>query len=221
MQRVLLPLACALAFGVGLFATSSIDDASAQERRRATVANMDLDLLRENLIKIWIIDESSHRYNQQNIAETSFNLMLPLEKTGDPEVDEENRLARRKAIFQLDNWLRLELDGAIEIIDICQRVLGKNAPKSGDKKALTKILGREMPVDIVWSGISVADAINDFSRKANVKVEFPGLPKGVQQELNITAPAGFTIGQVLDLMAEYGSIEWKYVDGVFHFEYIG
>lgn len=222
MRRLLLPVACAAAFAAGLLAmTAPSEPVVAQERKVRTVDDMDLDLLRENLIKIWIIDESSHRYNQQNIAETSFELMLPLEPTGDPKIDEENRLARRKAIFQLDNWLRLELDGAIEIIDICSRVLGQNAPKGGDGKALAKVLSKEMPVDVVWSGVSVDDAIRDFGRKAGVEVSFPGLPKGVQQELNLTAPAGFTIGQLLDMMLEYGGVQWDYKDGVFHFRYVG
>ncbi len=221
-SRVLLALAAAAA-GAALVATARAQDGRpAAAAKKPDVDTMDVELLRENLLKIWIVEESSERYNQMRIAQKSFDLLTPLQPTGDPALDAENREARRKLDFQLRSYLEMELDGAIEVSDILTRVLGKSAaadPSKTKDAALREILDRTLPA-IDWRNVDLSAALEDLGRKASVPVQFVGVPKNTDLKVTLQFDAGFTVQMVIEYIQGIHRVEWKYENGGLRFEFV-
>lgn len=187
-----------------LFAVPS-RDAAAEGKGLA----VDLELLRENLLKIWIIEESSSRYNQARIGEKSFDAMLAKsEPTGDPEKDRENAAAAKKLDKEVRHYLLLELDGAIECVDIVDRVLGTKVTLSGDDADRRRFLTREVPA-LKWSNVGLGDALLDLGRKLKIDVDFPPLPRHVVCEISYEAPGGLSLFNVLEFINSEHPIRWE------------
>jgi hypothetical protein len=218
MRRATGWLACAAVLAAGFVGASTLPTA-ASERKPKDVTTMNLDLLEENLLKIWIVEESSERYNQANIAQKSFEGLIPVEPTGDPELDAKNRDEQNRLNFELTHFIKLELDGAIQVIDICRRALGKQ-PRL-DVKALERkrFLQRDVP-NISWRWMKLEDALQDLGAKLGIRVELAGVPERTKLEVNLTLE-GATVEQLIDFLLQQHFMEWTYADKVLRFQYKG
>jgi hypothetical protein len=195
--------------------------ALAEGSSKQDVSNMDLDLLRENLLKIWIIEFTSQEFNQRRIAQKSFEGLNPVAPTGDPEVDRKNEEGRKKTSWELKHYLLLEYDGAIEAIDIVDRVVGTKVsldPAAAEQRRFfAKSLG-----EIKWKNILLQAAIADLAKWTDTPISLhPEIPKNVTLELSFEAPAGFSVQSVLEFLNSQHPIEWKWVDGKVEVWYLG
>lgn len=182
---------------------------------------MDLDLLRENMLKIWIIEYTSSNYNQSRIAEKSFEGLNPVPPTGDPKMDRENEEARKKVEKHLRHYLLLELDGAIEAVDIVNRVLGQQVAIEGAEADRRRFLTKSLP-GISWKNRLLQDAVRDLSSMTGVTCELhPEIPKNVTLEISLDSPAGYTVQGVLEYINGIHPIEWEYKDGRLDITYMG
>ncbi len=184
------------------------------------VLTMDVDFLREKLLKIWVIEEASDRHNQRRIAEKSFTGMTPLTPTGDPELDAENRAVYLKNDKHLRHYLLLELDNCIEAVDICKRVLGLHLKPPSGGSASRAFFEQELP-DIAWSGKTLADAFADLGRRIGTPVDFSGVADNQDIRIDLEIPAGFLLQQALELIQGIHYVTWEYVDGRLVVKYAG
>lgn len=211
-----LALAASALGAAGLFALPR-REASAQGQGLA----VDMELLRESLLKIWIIEESSSRYNQARIGEKSFDAMLAKsEPTGDPERDKENAAAVKKLDKEVRHYLLLELDGAIECVDIADRVLGTKVTLSGDDAERRRFLTREVPA-LAWRNVALGDAFKDLERKMGIEIDFPPLPRNLSLEISYEAPAGLALYNVLEFINSEHPIRFEVKNGRLEVRYMG
>lgn len=187
---------------------------------RPDVATMDLELLRESLLKIWIIEESSSRHNQSRIAQKSFEGLTGPVSTGDAELDAKNVEARKKLVKETRHYLLLELDGSIEAVDICDRVLGKKATLDAATLDRRLFFSQKLPA-INWRTVLLQEALQDLSKTIGTPIDFPVLPKNLTLEVSFEGPAGFTLEGVLDFLKEQHPLEWKYENGRLDVRYMG
>jgi len=189
-----------------------------------TVANMDVELLRESLLKLWIIEQGSERYNQMRIAQKAYQALTPLVLIGDREQDAENIEARRQLDKELRHYLLLELDGSIEVMDIVRRVLGR-VPKptyaSEDAKLLEEILAKELPRGVAWREKDLEACLRELGAMLGTPVAFTPVPKHVELTCTFEFPAGFQLRQVLDYVNSTHPLDWRLEDGVLKFDYKG
>lgn len=191
------------------------------EPRKQDVSNMDLDLLRENLLKLWIIEFTSHEYNWSRIAQISFEGLISPGSTGDPELDRKNEEGRKKTEKSLRHYLLLELDGCIEAQDICDRVLGAKAQLSAADIEKRRFFFRELDA-IKWNSILLQDALAELSRATGTPIALhPEIPKNVTLEVSLDAPKGFSVQNVLEYLSGMHPIEWKYEGGKLDVTYLG
>ena len=222
--RSILAYAAAAALGFGAWTlaapgTPAAGQEAAPEAEAAALA-ADVDFLREKLLKIWVIEEASDRHNQRRIAEKSFTGMTPFEPTGDPELDRANREAYLKNDKHLRHYLLLELDNAIEAVDICKRVLGLHLkPPVGDR-ALRAFLEQELPA-IKWHDKPLEAAFQDLGRKINVPVKFSGIGEREDVRISLELDPGFQLQHALDFIRSYHPFAWRYEDGTLIVEYQG
>ena len=220
-SRVSGPLLYGAAFALGFAAfalTGSVR--GAEDDKPQDVMTMDLDFLREKLLKIWIIEEASDRHNQRRIAQKSFQGMTPLDPTGDPKVDAENRAVYLKNDKHLRHYLMLEFENSVEAIDICKRVLGKQLKPPKTDEVLNAFLDREIP-DIVWNNKKLDRAMEDFGRKIGVPVVFSGIADNEDVTIEVSLPAGFQVRQALEYISSIHPIEWEYDGTTLTVRYIG
>lgn len=227
MRRPHLPAAlvagllAAAATGAWIAAGAPIPSADAREGGRADVASMDVGLLRESLLKLWIIEESSSRHNQSRIAQKSFEGLTAPESTGNAELDRQNVEAKKKLAKELRHYLLLELDGAIEAVDICDRVLGTKATLDAATLDRRLFFQQKLPV-IQWRGVLLQDALADLGRITGTPVDLhPAIPKNLTLEVSFEGPAGFTLEGVLEFLREQHPMEWKYEGGRLDVTYTG
>jgi len=224
IRRVLTGVGTALAVLAGVVAVSAVSAESARGDggpKKSDVSNMDLDLLRESLLKIWIVEFTSVNYNQSRIAQFSWDGLNPVPPSGNPELDKQNQEGRVKLAKTLRHYLLLDLDGAIEGVDICSRVLGTKATVDPSVVAARRVLGQELP-DISWNNLLLQDALNDLSAKTGVPIELhPTIPSFLTLEISFQAPAGFTVQGVLEYIKTLHEIEWKVIDGKLDVTYLG
>lgn len=223
--RVVRRAAAASATAAALFAGAGVVGAVSAHGEGSTkqdVSNMDLDLLRENLLKIWIIEFTSQQYNQSKIAQRSFEgLVGASESTGDPEKDRLRAEARKKTDKELRHYMLLELDGAIEAVDICDRVLGTKNAVDGSVAEARQFLSRELPA-IAWKNILLQDAVAELGRTLGVTTALhPTLPKNLTLEISFDAPAGMSVLGVLEYINSIHPVGWKYEAGKLDITYLG
>ncbi len=219
-MRILRHLVPAAALAAGFVLVSFAGAARGAGDAQSDVMTMDVDFLREKLLKLYIIEEASDRHNQKRIAEDSFKGMAPLVPTGDEAVDAENRAAYLKNDKALRHYLLLEYDNSIEAIDICNHVLGTalRAPR-GKSRAVREFLDQEVPA-IDWRSTPLAAALQDLGRKIHTPVDFSGIAKNedVRIDLNLE---GFTVEQTLEFIRGIHEIAWEYKDGRLIVRYLG
>lgn len=212
-----LTLAAAVA-GAGLVRAAS---ALGEGSQKQDVSNMDIDLLKENLLKLWIIEFTSDQYNQSRIAQKSFEALNPVAPTGNPELDRKNEEARKKTDKELRHYLFLELDGCIEAVDIADRVLGTKIsldPADAEKR---RFFQQALP-EFEWRSVLLQDALRDLAKKTGTAIELhPEIPKNVTLEVSLQAPAGFSVQGVLEYLNGIHPIEWKYEGGKLDVFYLG
>jgi hypothetical protein len=215
-------LAAALACCAGLVGGAAlVASAGPEDPKKQDVSNMDLDLLRENLLKIWIIEYTSQAYNQGRIAEKSFEALNPAPPTGDPETDRKNAEGRRKTDKELRHYMALELDGSIEAIDICDRVLGQKVAIDPTELEKRRFLLKELP-EFRWSSKLLQDCLAELQRLTSTTIELhPVIPKNVTLEVSLESPAGYTVQAVLEYINGIHPIEWKYENGKLDVTYLG
>lgn len=216
MTRHLVHAFGALALLAGFVGISSLPTAAGEP---ADIDSMQLDLLEENLLKIWIVEESSERYNQMRIGQKSFEGLIPVEPTGNPELDAKNREEQKRLNWELTHYIKLELDGAIQVIDIARRVLGEQPRLDEVARARKQFLAREMP-DIKWRWITLDKALQDLGSKLGVRVELTGVPEHTKLEVNLTLE-GATVEQLIDFLLQQHFMKWTYENDVLKFEYMG
>lgn len=181
-----------------------------EKPKKNDVATMDLDLLQENLLKIWIIEESSGQHNQRRIAQKSFDALIsPVEPTGDPEKDKEQAALRKKLDKELRHYMLLELDGSIECVDLVDRVLGTKVTLGSVDAEKRRILAKSLP-EIAWRNLSLDDALADLGKKAGVPIDFPRLPRTLQLEVSYETSAGMPLLTVLQFINSQHPIEWTF-----------
>ncbi len=221
MTRPLTWLAAVVVAAVGFVGTASLPGAHGEESRKKPVdfQTMNLPLLEENLLKIWIVEESSDLYNQARIAQKSFEGLIPVEPTGDAELDAKNREEQKQLNFELTHFLKLELDGAIQVVDILRRVLGKQPRLDPKAKELKEFLGRDVPT-IKWRWLTLDRALQDMGAKLGIRVELKGVPVNTKLEVNLHLE-GAAVAQLIDFLLEQHNMEWTYSDKVLTFSYIG
>jgi hypothetical protein len=191
------------------------------EGGKQDVSNMDLDLLRENLLKIWIVEYSSQQHNMRRIGEKSFEGLNPVPATGDPETDRKNAEGRRLTDKHLRHYMLLELDGAIESVDICDRVLGSKVSVDAGVAEQRKFLASELP-EINWSNVLLQDAVADLAAKLGVEAQLhPVIPKNLTLEISFQGPKGYALLNVLEYINSIHPITWKYEAGKLDVTYIG
>lgn len=215
--RSFVPLAVAIA---GFFAVSLFGAATASEQGPDDVSNMDLDFLQEKLLKIWIIEEAGDRHNQRRIAEKSFKGMTPLEPTGDAENDAINREEYLKNDKHLRHFMLLELDGAIEVIDICNHVLGRQLVGEDTDAALKELLDKELPA-IKWRNKKLDWAMKDLGKKLGVPVDFDGIASNEDVRIDLELDAGFTFQNALEYIMSYHAMDYSLEGGRLKFSYLG
>ena len=223
MTRTVRSLLSAVVAAVALVSGALFVTAAARggDKPKQDVSNMDLDLLRESLLKIWIIEYTSDAYNQSRIAEKSFEGLNPAPPTGDPELDRQNAEGRRKTDKELRHYMGLELDGSIEAIDICDRVLGQKVAIDAAEAERRKFLLKELP-EFKWRNVLLQDALRDLSRMTGVPIDLhPEIPKNVTMEVSLESPAGYTVTAVLEYINGIHPIEWKYEGGRLDVTYMG
>jgi hypothetical protein len=184
------------------------------------IMEMDVDFLREKLLKLWIIEEASDRHNQRRIAENSFKGMTPIDPTGDPAVDAENRAAYLKNDKHLRHYLLLELDNCIEAVDIAKHTLGIHLRPPHDDRALKAFLEQELP-EIKWSNITLDKAIEDLGRKIGTPVDFGGIGDNEDVRIDLQLDPGFQLQQAIEFIVEIHPIEWSYEGGRLIVRYLG
>ena len=184
------------------------------------VMQMDVDFLREKLLKLWIIEEASDRHNQRRIAENSFKGMTPVDPTGDPAVDAENRAAYLKNDKHLRHYLLLELDNCIEAVDIARHTLGIHLRPPNDDRALKAFLEQELP-EVKWNNITLDKAIEDLGHKIGTPVDFSGIADNEDVRIDLQLDPGFQLQQALEYIIAIHPIEWSYADGRLVVRYLG
>lgn len=225
-MRITGTLLTVAALAVGFFAVSLTGTAQGQEGEgepelgKAGVMEMDVDFLREKLLKLWIIEEASDRHNQRRIAEKSFKGMTPLEPTGDPEKDAANRAEYLKNDKHLRHYLLLELDNCIEAVDISRHTLGIHLRPPNDDRALKSFLEQELP-EIKWSNVSLDKAFEDLGRKIGTPVDFSGIGANEDVRIDLTFDPGFQLQQVLEYIISIHPVEWRYEGGRLIVHYMG
>ena len=224
MKRLASAALTALVFAGGALLTGALartDAALGEGKPKQDVSNMDEGLLRESLLKLWIIEFTSREYNQSRIAQKSFEGLMPAEPTGNPEIDRQNEAGRIKTNKELKHYLLLDLDGAIEAVDICDRVLGTKVsldPADAEKR---RFFTQELP-EIRWHNILLKDLLADLSRMTGVPIELhPEIPKNVTLEVSFEAPAGFNVQSVLEYVNGIHPIEWTWNGGKLDVDYMG
>lgn len=214
---LVLTLAAAFVGAGALRAAAALGDGSPKQ----DVSNMDIELLKESLLKLWIIEYTSDQYNQSRIAQKSFEALNPVAPTGDAETDRKNAEAQKKTDKELRHYLFLELDGCIEAVDIADRVLGTKVsldPADAEKR---RFFQQALP-EIAWKNILLTDAIRDLARMTGTTIELhPVIPKNVTLEVSLDAPAGFSLLGVLEYLNGIHPIEWKYEGGKLDVFYLG
>jgi hypothetical protein len=188
--------------------------------QRWSVESLDLSLLQESLLKVHIVETASERHNQRRVAQKAFvGVTADFGATGDAEMDARNAAAKKQLDFELNHYLKLELDGSIEMIEILQRVLGKNLISDPATAALKRILRKECP-DIDWRNKDVVQALKEFGRSVGVPVQVTGIPKNTTLEIYLTLE-GADVGSALSIITTQDAFrfKWKYEDGMFKFEY--
>ena len=211
----------ALAAGFAAFAlTGSVRGEDNAADAPQGVMTMDVDFLREKLMKIWIIEEASDRHNQRRIAQKSFLGMTPVDPTGDAEADAENRAAYLKNDKHLRHYLMLEYENAIEAIDIGKHTLGTHLRPPKTDAVLKAFLDQEIP-EIVWRNKKLDAAMEDFGRKIGVTVEFGGIADNEDVVIDVSLPAGFQVRQALEYINNIHPIQWTYEDGKLTVRYMG
>ncbi len=210
------------ALGIGFVVASTADTPPAHgQDAAATIDDMDLDFLREKMLKIWIIEEASDRHNRRRIAEKSFNGMTPYEPTGDAALDAENKAQYLKNDKHLRHYLMLELDNAIEVIDICQRVLGRHVrPPRSSQGNMRKLLEKQLPA-LNWSDMPLAEALHELGNAVDTPVTFSGLAPNEDARIDIEFPEGFMLQQAIEFIQGIHPLAYRLEDGVLHFEYGG
>lgn len=195
------------------------DEEEAKNAQRWSLESLDLGLLRENLLKIHIVEASSERHNQRLIAKTSFEAMTAdTESTGDAEMDARNAEARRKMDFQLRTFILLELDGSIETIDTLQRVLGKNLVSDPSMAETKQFLERDAPA-ISWRNKELVSALKEFGAQLGVGTEVTGIPKNTELFIDLFVE-GATVEQAIGFIVSHHEMKWKYEKGTLKFEYL-
>lgn len=212
-----LTAAAVLAGVAGVGALTARGDGEAKQ----DVSNMDVDFLRESLLKLWIIEYTSSNYNQSKIAKFSFEGLNPGVPTGDAELDAKNEAARKKTSKDLRHYLLLELDGSIEAVDIVDRVLGTKVVLSPAEAERRRFFTAALPA-ISWKNRLLQDALQDISRLTGTPVELhPVIPKNLTLEISFDAPAGFNVQNVLEYINSIHPVEWKYDGGKLDVNYLG
>jgi hypothetical protein len=223
-MRITNTLLTGAALAAGFVAISLTGSASGEEEETALgsggVMDMDVDFLREKLLKLWIIESASDRHNQRRIAEKSFKGMTPLDPTGDPEVDAQNRAEYLKNDKHLRHYLLLELDNSIEAVDIARHTLGIHLKPPHDDRALKAFLEQELPA-ISWSNTKLDQAFADLGRKIGVPVDFSGIGPREDVRIDLTLDPGFQLQQALEFIIEIHPIRWEYKDGRMIVNYLG
>lgn len=206
---VTLTLAAAIG-GAGLLrAATALGEGSPKQ----DVSNMDVELLKESLLKLWIIEYTSEQYNQSRISQKSFEALNPVAPTGDAETDRKNAEAQKKTDKELRHYLFLELDGCIEAVDIADRVLGTKVTLDPADAERRRFFQQALP-EISWKNVLIQDAIRDLARMTGTPVELhPQIPKNLTLEVSLTAPAGFSVQGALEYLNGIHPIEWKYEGG--------
>jgi len=196
------------------------DDQAKANAKRWSVDSLDLGLLRENLLKIHIVEAGSERHNQRRIGQKSFEaLTAPGEPSGNAEVDAANAAARKKLDWELRHYLLLELDGSIETIDILQRVLGKNLVSDPKAAAMRKFLRKSLP-EIKWRNKDLTAALQDLAKKIGVPVEVSGIPPTTSLEIDMTLPKGCDVETAINFILGIHEMRWSFEKGALKFEYL-
>ncbi len=184
------------------------------------IMEMDVEFLREKLLKLWIIEEASDRHNQRRIAQNSFKGLTPLEPTGDAARDAENRAEYLKNDKHLRHYLLLELDNAIEAVDIARHTLGIHLRPPNDDRAMRAFLEQELPA-IEWRHAKLEDALADLGHKIGTPVDFSGVGPREDVRIDLQLDAGFQLRQALEYIISIHPIEWEYTDGRMIVRYLG
>jgi hypothetical protein len=132
-----------------------------------TIVDLDLDLLRQNLLKFFILEEESQihqlalkrlKFEQDAVEQRQLAL-------GDPKYMKMAK-DRERAVR---HFLWLEREGAIEVMSIVYRILGDKTRLTDAKSEWLGIL--ETPIsDIAWKALELDRAMADLGSRVGVEV---------------------------------------------------
>jgi hypothetical protein len=146
--------------------------------------------------------------------------MTPLEPTGDAEADAINREEYLKNDKHLRHYMLLELDGAIEVIDICNHVLGRQITRDTTAADMKELLEKVLP-EIKWRNKKLDWALQDLGRKLGVPVDFSGIAKNEDVRIDLELDAGFTFQNALEYIMAYHPMDYTLEGGRLKFSYLG
>jgi hypothetical protein len=132
-----------------------------------TVQDMDLDILRKNLLKFFVFEEESVKHQEQ-LAKLKFEKQV-IEKdqlaTANPKL---LKLAKKRERWVV-HYMRLEKESAIELLDIISRCIGDKVRLHDDGNEWRRI--RETPVKgIFWDNLPLDQALAELGKKVGVPV---------------------------------------------------
>lgn len=212
-------LAAAAILGAGCLAAAA---AAGQEApRRASVEDMDMGLLQNRLLKIYVCEKEAALN-----AKALEKLRISLEAAGTGKVTLESRTkeqieedARREK--DISHYLLFEKTNAIQMIQIVDRILGTEVHLAGEGRADRAILDRKVELIEIPRGPKGG---TDIREAAKIISEVLGCPVRVEQPDTDIFRLWFTMGPttgeaIIKQVASSQPFDWKIVDGTLVFRH--
>jgi hypothetical protein len=177
-----------------------------------TVRDMDIGLLRQNLLKFFVLEEES-RLHQANLQKLKFVKQFVEDKQLEKPDPQMLKLAKKRE-RHIKHYLTLEREGCIEILYVIQRILGDRARLEGKDAEWRGLL--ETPIsELNWRGIPLDQALLQLGEMVQVEV-VPELPLTSVPSITLKIERG-TLETTLAMMAEIHPMTHAYKNGKLYF----
>ncbi len=185
------------------------------KRKLKKLEDMDLPLLEQNMLKIYVLEGESKRHElrlkELEIA-TRYRHMIG-EKPKTPE-EEAARIKRHKHVL---HYLYMERENAIEVWDVINKVLGERLVLPDDDEELRKLLAKNIE-KIEWVDKDLEDALQELGDLIGVAVELD-LPPYVEMTVKLSVE-NVTVETVIKMICKWHHLDWTYARGKLIFSHL-
>jgi hypothetical protein len=178
-----------------------------------TVFDMDLGLLGQNLLKFFVLEEESRKHQEALKALKMEKKIVEKDQleSMDPKMIE---LAKTRE-KHLVHYLRMEKEGAIEVLDIIDRVLGDKVRLDEDEKQEWRRILDTPITGIAWEQMPLDEALYDLGRRINIPV-VAEIPLIEVPYITLKVDSG-TLETVIQMIQEIHPLTTKYTKGKIYF----